>query len=222
MDFFNPLICQQIYGVPLGGIGTGSIGRSFLGDFCRYQLIPGLYEHNLVESNMFIVNIRKKCSTVYQQALTIRRSRLKGLRTWNMSFSGEFAHYYALYPESWTIYDLPGQKVKLTQHQLSPVIPNDYKDTSLPCGLFIWTCENFNAEEIELSLTFTWQSGSASAKFELTDVVSSSFKDYTSNSTQISGVIINQKLKNIPLEYCISAKKTVTKFLENSIKKIKI
>ena len=45
MDFFRPVPIRQIYGAPIGGIGTGSIGRSFSGDFCRFSLVPGLYDH---------------------------------------------------------------------------------------------------------------------------------------------------------------------------------
>jgi non-lysosomal glucosylceramidase len=39
-------------GAPIGGIGGGSIGRSFSGDFCRFQLVPGIYEHETVDANM--------------------------------------------------------------------------------------------------------------------------------------------------------------------------
>ena len=68
MDFINPTPLQQIYGnitlnrrerktalslsgVPLGGLGCGTIGRGFKGEFCRYQLVPGLYECRTVEVN---------------------------------------------------------------------------------------------------------------------------------------------------------------------------
>lgn len=209
IDFFSPLECKQIYGVPIGGIGTGTIGRSYTGEFTRFQLVPGIYEHETAKANLFTVNIRKKSNTVYQQVLCTKRSKQKGLKSWNMAYCGDHATYYALYPESWTIYDLPGQNVTLTCHQLSPVIPHNYKDSSLPVGLFNWTIENKNTEDIELSLMFTWQSGSSSDKFELTDVSSKSFTDYVNYNTSISGVCINQKLKNMPLEYCIAAKKTV-------------
>lgn len=209
MDFFTPLECKQIYGVPLGGIGTGTIGRSYTGEFTRFQLIPGLYEHETAEANLFTVCIRKKSNTVYQQVLSTKRSKLKGLKSWNMGYCGEHAHYYALYPESWYVYDLPGQNVTLTCHQLSPVIPNNYKDTSLPVGLFNWTIENKNNEDIEVSLMFTWQAGSSSNKFELSDVSSKSFSKYVNFNESITGVKINQKLKNMPLEYVIAARNNV-------------
>lgn len=38
-------------GVPIGGLGCGTIGRGFRGEFCRYQLVPGLYEFQTVEAN---------------------------------------------------------------------------------------------------------------------------------------------------------------------------
>lgn len=56
---------------------------------------------------------------------------------------------------------------------------------------------------------FTWQAGSASDKFTLTDVSSRSFDNYTNSNQTIAGVSISQKLKNMPLEYCIAAKKNV-------------
>jgi len=40
-----------LLGVPLGGLGCGTIGRGFKGEFCRYQLVPGLYEFQTVEAN---------------------------------------------------------------------------------------------------------------------------------------------------------------------------
>jgi non-lysosomal glucosylceramidase len=170
--------------------------------------VPGIYEHEIVEPNLFTVNIRKRSNSVYQQTLSVRRSKLKGLKTWNMAYCGDQAVYYALYPESWTIYDLPGQHVKLTCHQLSSVIPHNYKDSSLPVSLFNWTIENKNKEDIDFSLMFTWQAGSGSDKFELTDVSSKSFKDFKNFDQNISGVCINQKLRNMPLEYGIAARKS--------------
>ena len=184
IEFFTPLECKQIYGAPMGTIGTGSIGRTFTGDFCRFSLVPGLYEHQIAEANMFTINLRKKHGTVYQQALTMRASKLKGFKSWNLSFPGELGSYYVLYPESWTVYSLPDQNITLTCHQLRPIIPHNYKDSALPVCLFNWTIENNNDEEIDFALMFTWQSGSASKKFELKDVKSKSFEN-TSYGTNI-------------------------------------
>ena len=210
VDIGSTLSCKQIYGAPIGGIGAGSIGRTYTGEFARYQLVPGIYEHEIVDANMFTVCIRRKASTTYQQALTTRRLKQEGFKSWNMAYSPDQATYHALYPESWTVYELPGQDVTLVCHQLTPIIPHNYKDSSLPVGLFHWTVSNkHNRDDIELSLMFTWQSGSASDKFQLENVESRSFRDFRSHDTSITGVAISQTLKKMPLEYCISAKQTV-------------
>ena len=125
-----------------------------------------------------------------------------------MSYPGKHGTYFALYPESWIVYNLPGQHLNLTCHQISPVIPHNYKDSSLPVGIFNWTFENKSSEETEVSLMFTWQSGSASNKFEVTQIESNAF-EHTNFGQTLSGVILKQKLKNMPLEYCIAAEKKV-------------
>ncbi len=105
------------------------------------------------------------------------------------------------------MYTIPEHNVVLTCHQLSPIIPHNYKDSSLPVGMFNWTVENNNQEEIEVSLMLTWQSGSASNKFEVCDARSEAF-EHTNYGESISGVILGQKLKGMPLEYCVSVRKT--------------
>jgi hypothetical protein len=49
----NEFIRRLFYslGAPIGGLGSGTIGRGFRGEFCRYQLVPGLYEFQTVEAN---------------------------------------------------------------------------------------------------------------------------------------------------------------------------
>lgn len=154
---------------------------------------------------MFTVNIRSKSRPSYQQSLVTRSSQLKGLKSWNLSYPGEYATYYALYPEAWTVYELPSQNVVLTCHQLSPIIPHNYKDSSLPIAMFNWTIENFNNEEIELALMLTWQSGSTSGKeFLIKNANSECFEDDI-----MTGVILNQKLKEMSLEYCLTVEKQV-------------
>lgn len=71
MDYYYTENGKQIYGVPLGGIGGGTIGRGFAGEFCRFQMRPGMYEYNVVQANQFIVTIKdaKNC-TIFQSLLS--------------------------------------------------------------------------------------------------------------------------------------------------------
>jgi len=164
IDPYATVPCKQLYGVPLGGIGAGTITRGWRGDFNRWQLHPGIYERNVVDVNQFTVCIRRHKKTVYQHVLSPNAPSgtlncEKTLQGWKWNFNGGQAVYHALYPRAWTVYDIPEQKVRLTCRQVSPVFPHDYKDTSLPVGVFIWTVENFGKEEIEVSIMFSFQNG---------------------------------------------------------------
>ncbi|CAF1053763.1 unnamed protein product [Adineta steineri] len=206
MDFINPIPLQQIYGAPLGGLGCGTIGRGFKGEFCRYQLVPGLYEFHTVEANTFTVCIRRRHTTTYCQVLTPNHLRKKGFRAWNCAFPKENGHYHALYPQSWTTYDLPGQNIRLLCKQLSPFIPHNYKDSSLPVASFVWYIENLHDEPVEVSLMFTWQAGSASDEFACEDVVHETV-NVSDSDLSATGISIKQKLRDMKLEYCILGKK---------------
>uniref|UniRef100_A0A8C5L5Q4 Glucosidase beta 2 n=1 Tax=Jaculus jaculus TaxID=51337 RepID=A0A8C5L5Q4_JACJA len=48
IDMLNSVPLRQIYGCPLGGIGGGTITRGWRGQFCRWQLNPGMYQHQTV------------------------------------------------------------------------------------------------------------------------------------------------------------------------------
>uniref|UniRef100_A0A286X9Y1 Glucosylceramidase beta 2 n=1 Tax=Cavia porcellus TaxID=10141 RepID=A0A286X9Y1_CAVPO len=48
IDMINCVPLRQIYGCPLGGIGGGTITRGWRGQFCRWQLNPGMYQHQTV------------------------------------------------------------------------------------------------------------------------------------------------------------------------------
>lgn len=71
MDYYYVQHSLQSNGVPIGGIGAGTIGRGFAGEFHRFQMRPGLYENNVVHANQFIVTIRDGADkTIFQSLLS--------------------------------------------------------------------------------------------------------------------------------------------------------
>lgn len=68
------LLTFEYLGVPIGGIGAGTIGRGYKGEFCRFQLIPGMYQYNTVDANDFIITIRNKTETIFQSTLSTFKS----------------------------------------------------------------------------------------------------------------------------------------------------
>ena len=60
-----------LLGVPIGGIGSGTIGRGFNGEFCRFQLLPGFVDYQSPLANQFLVSIRTKTGDLlYQKVLS--------------------------------------------------------------------------------------------------------------------------------------------------------
>ena len=50
------VVCMiVITGVPLGGIGCGTIGRGWKGEFNRWQLTPGMYNYSYVEADQVLM-----------------------------------------------------------------------------------------------------------------------------------------------------------------------
>ena len=67
-------VCICMLGVPIGGIGGGTIGRGFKGEFCRYALQPGMYKYHTVLANQFIVTMRDTDgNVVYNQVLSTHK-----------------------------------------------------------------------------------------------------------------------------------------------------
>ncbi len=58
-------------GAPLGGIGGGSITRGWRGDFCRWQLNPGMYHYKTVIANQ----VKNECDPVkYLKNTTVQKN----------------------------------------------------------------------------------------------------------------------------------------------------
>lgn len=74
MDFYYLEHSRHMYGVPIGGIGGGTIGRGYAGEFCRFQMRPGMYEYNVVHADQFIVTIKDETDkTIFHSLLSTYR-----------------------------------------------------------------------------------------------------------------------------------------------------
>ncbi|CAG9785611.1 unnamed protein product [Diatraea saccharalis] len=205
MDFVHLISAQRMYGCPIGGIGGGTIGRGFKGEFCRFQLSPGLYEYVMVPECQFIVNIQnEKKETLFQSVLSTYEKPKRAPPSWEWNLNAEDCEYTALYPRAWTTYDLSKYGIKLICRQISPVIPHNYKDSSLPCAVFVFSAQNISNEHRNVSITFTWTEvlgGSnkkkSTAKLDL--------ERYAEDHT--SGVTLEQRIDETPCTFTLAKKK---------------
>ncbi|XP_010784214.1 non-lysosomal glucosylceramidase-like [Notothenia coriiceps] len=203
IDMFRAQPLRQIYGAPLGGIGGGTITRGWRGEFCRWQLNPGMYHYKTVTANQFTVCLRRGGQTVYQQVLSVERPPT--LQGWNWGYCGEYAFYHALYPRAWTVYHLPGQNVTLTCRQISPVIPHDYQDSSLPVAVFVWDIENKNDYALDVSIMFTMVNGSGHKEDKSGGHWNEPFH-LEKEGEAVSGVLLHHCLAVNPYTLCIAAR----------------
>ncbi|KAG0465910.1 hypothetical protein HPP92_020074 [Vanilla planifolia] len=150
-------------GVPLGGIGAGSIGRSYKGYFQHWHLFPEICEESPVLANQFSVFVSRQDGKRYSTVLSPRSSQMPresknpGIESWDWNLSGNKSTYHALYPRSWTIYDgEPDPELTITCRQISPFLPHNYQQSSYPVAVFSFTLVNSGKTAAEVTLLFTW------------------------------------------------------------------
>lgn len=206
MDYIHMISAQRMYGCPIGGIGGGTIGRGYKGEFCRFQLYPGIYDHITVPECQFIVNVRNANNeTIFQSVLSTYNKPKKAPSSWEWNLNGADCQYTALYPRAWTTYDLSQHGVKLVCRQISPVIPHNYKDSSLPCAVFVFTATNVSAEHRHVSITQTWTEIPLKANKKKKHLAKLEMERYSEEHT--CGVSLEQKVGDTSCTFTVAKKK---------------
>ncbi len=143
-------------GVPVGGLGSGSIGRGYLGDFGRWHLNIGEHVYCPSIPDQFHICIESG-SDRFVQTLNPRKRPQDRLGLWAWAMDPKRATYHALFPRAWTSYDFSDHGIKASCEQMSPVIAHNYKESSYPVGLFDWKVANVADSKVRMSLMFTWE-----------------------------------------------------------------
>jgi non-lysosomal glucosylceramidase len=144
-------------GVPLGGLGAGSIGRTHRGDFSRWHLEPGQHRFETIAASQFSVSVGGPAVERSTHVLSTIRPGPDTLPDWNWDWPVGAGTYHALFPNAWFEYDWDALPVRLIQRQFSPVIPNNYRESSYPVAIFEWRVDNTGPDPVEIGLMFTWQ-----------------------------------------------------------------
>ncbi|HUS15150.1 MAG TPA: GH116 family glycosyl-hydrolase, partial [Chloroflexia bacterium] len=143
-------------GAPIGGMGSGSIGRTYRGDFARWHLAPGENIYATTWADQFSVRVARPGAEPTARVLMPGRPP-RTLGAWNWDYPAGGGTYAALFPFAWYGYDAAAAGVTLQTRQFSPVIPRNYRESSYPVALFEWTVTNDAATPADVSLLFTWE-----------------------------------------------------------------
>jgi non-lysosomal glucosylceramidase len=141
-------------GVPLGGLGAGSIGRTPRGDFARWHLDVGVHRFETIPACQFSVFV---AGGGRSSAHVLSAIRPETLTAWRWDLPVGAGTYHGLFPTSWFEYAWDEIPVRLVQRQFSPVIPGNSRESSYPVGLFEWEVENPGPGAVTVGLMFTWQ-----------------------------------------------------------------
>jgi uncharacterized protein (DUF608 family) len=136
-------------GLPLGGIGAGNFIYNFSGTFGPWQLKVGRYEERFLSQGAF--HLREKVAGKDATARTLATDDV--LPAWTRLNPGE-GDYYALFPRGWCTYKTFQTDVSL--QFFSPIIKDNYRETSLPVALFLFKIHNPMKSVAKVSLMFTF------------------------------------------------------------------
>ena len=143
-------------GAPVGGFGAGTFSRSYRGKFERWHLKAGVHKFEDVPANQFAVFAQREGDPPVAMALSVGKPANGALSAWNWSYPAGDGEYAALYPKSWFAYGTKALPVKLTVEQFSPILPDNYKETSYPVAVYRWTAENPSDKPVTVSLLCSW------------------------------------------------------------------
>ena len=143
-------------GAPVGGLGAGTFSRSYRGHFERWHVKAGIHKYEDVPANQFAVFVQEEGEQPRAQVLATGKPAGSALSTWNWNYPAGAGEYAALYPKSWFAYRSPQLPVALTLEQFSPILPNNYKESSYPIALYNWYAENPTDKKLTVSILFSW------------------------------------------------------------------
>ncbi|MCJ7817563.1 MAG: non-lysosomal glucosylceramidase, partial [Candidatus Thorarchaeota archaeon] len=131
-------------------------GRGFKGDFARWHLRTGAHEYHPSLPNQFHLRVEGKGRS-FLQTLNPRTPDGSRLSAWRWGMQASRAKYHALFPRAWTTYNFRDVGIEAVCQQLSPVIGNNYQESSYPVGVFTWKLKNVTDTKLNVSLMFTWE-----------------------------------------------------------------
>jgi non-lysosomal glucosylceramidase len=144
-------------GAPVGGLGAGTFSRSYRGDFSRWHLKSGVHKYQTIDVNQFSMFQKSEgASEAFAQVLAATHPNSRGLNSWNWDYPTGAGDYYALYPKSWFDYRSDKFPAHVVLEQFSPILPDNYKETSYPVAVYRWHADNPTNHPVTVSVMLSW------------------------------------------------------------------
>jgi non-lysosomal glucosylceramidase len=144
-------------GAPVGGMGAGTFSRSYRGDFSRWHIKGGVHKYETVYPNQFAMFQKSDGdSTGTAQVLMTGHPKSGELASWAWDYPVGAGEYSALYPKSWYDYKWSKFPAHVVLEQFSPVLPNNYRESSYPVAVYRWHADNPTDHAVTVSVVLSW------------------------------------------------------------------
>jgi non-lysosomal glucosylceramidase len=144
-------------GAPVGGFGAGTFSRTYRGDFARWHIKAGVHKYVSVPANQFAMFQRAAGELEgFAQVLTNDHPKNRELSSWNWDYPVGAGEYAALFPKSWFDYKRGKFPAHVVLEQFSPVLPDNYKESSYPVAIYRWHAENPTSKAVTVSVLLSW------------------------------------------------------------------
>lgn len=144
-------------GAPVGGFGAGTFSRTYRGDFARWHVKAGVHKYESVPANQFAMYQRAEGDAQgVAQVLMAGRPAGGQLTSWAWGYPVGAGDYAALYPKSWFDYRWDRFPAHVVLEQLSPILPDNYRETSYPVAVYRWHAENPSSRPVTVSVLLSW------------------------------------------------------------------
>jgi len=143
-------------GAAVGGFGAGTFSRDYAGNFSRWHLKTGVHKYETLYANQFAMFQRAEGSESVAQVLSCDHPKGGSLTSWKWDYPVGAGDYYSLYPKSWYDYRWDKFPAHVVLEQFSPILPQNYRETSYPVAIYRWHAENPTNQTVHVSVLLSW------------------------------------------------------------------
>jgi non-lysosomal glucosylceramidase len=143
-------------GAPVGGFGAGTFSRTYRGDFARWHIKNGVHKYQTVYANQFAMYQKAESAAEGVAQVLAAIHPKEELSAWKWDYPVGAGDYYSLYPKSWYDYRWDKFPAHVVLEQFSPILPDNYRETSYPVAVYRWHAENPTDRAVTVSVLLSW------------------------------------------------------------------
>ena len=144
-------------GAPVGGMGSGTFSRTYRGGFSRWHIKAGVHKYETDYADEFAMFQKSEGDSAGTARVLMTDHPKNGeLASWAWDYPVGAGEYSALYPKSWYDYKWNKFPAHVVLEQFSPVLPNNYRESSYPVAVYRWHAENPAGHAVTVSVLLSW------------------------------------------------------------------